>query len=34
MKKVCMIYTGGTIGMKKTENGYYPEPHFLERSLK
>ena len=34
MKKVCMIYTGGTIGMKKTENGYYPEPNFLERSLK
>ena len=34
MKKVCMIYTGGTIGMKKTKNGYYPEPHFLERSLK
>ena len=25
-KKVCIIYTGGTIGMMPTENGYAPNP--------
>jgi len=25
-KKVCLIYTGGTIGMMPTENGYAPNP--------
>ena len=24
-KKVLIIYTGGTIGMSKTDNGYAPE---------
>lgn len=28
-KKVLIIYTGGTIGMKKTEKGYAPVPGFL-----
>ncbi len=26
MKKVCLIYTGGTIGMMPTEKGYAPNP--------
>ena len=25
-KQVCVIYTGGTIGMMPTENGYAPNP--------
>ena len=25
-KQVCVIYTGGTIGMMPTENGYVPDP--------
>ncbi len=33
-KKICIIYTGGTIGMMETENGYTPNPeafpHMLE----
>ena len=30
-KKVLIIYTGGTIGMSKTDNGYAPEMNtFLE----
>ncbi len=33
MKKVCIIYTGGTIGMTKTEKGYAPCPGFLEKKL-
>lgn len=24
MKRICIIYTGGTIGMERTENGYEP----------
>ena len=32
-KKVLIIYTGGTIGMKKTEQGYRPAPRFLEEEL-
>jgi L-asparaginase len=28
--KVLMIYTGGTIGMKKTEQGYAPESGYLQ----
>ncbi len=28
-KKVLIIYTGGTVGMKKTEQGYTPAPGFL-----
>ena len=32
-KKVLIIYTGGTIGMKRTENGYKPAPNFLDEEL-
>ena len=32
-KKVLIIYTGGTIGMKKTENGYTPAAGFIEEAL-
>lgn len=32
-KKVLIIYTGGTIGMKKTENGYVPAVGFLGEAL-
>ena len=24
-KKICILYTGGTIGMVATENGYAPK---------
>lgn len=27
-KHICLIYTGGTIGMSKTPQGYAPMPHF------
>lgn len=33
MKKVCIIYTGGTIGMTKTSKGYAPCKGFLEKKL-
>lgn len=33
-KKVLIIYTGGTIGMKRTEHGYGPASDFLEGQLK
>ena len=32
-KKVLIIHTGGTIGMKKTERGYVPAPGFLAEEL-
>lgn len=32
-KKVLIIYTGGTIGMKKTENGYMPAPGFFSEAI-
>lgn len=32
-KKVLIIYTGGTIGMKKTDQGYRPAPRFLDEEL-
>lgn len=32
-KKVLLIYTGGTIGMKKTDRGYMPAPGFLADEL-
>lgn len=31
--KVLIIYTGGTIGMKATEQGYKPAPNFLDEEL-
>ncbi len=33
MKKVCIIYTGGTIGMTRTPKGYAPSRGFLEKKL-
>lgn len=32
-KKVYIIYTGGTIGMKPTENGYAPAKGFLREQM-
>ncbi|MGM9632650.1 MAG: asparaginase [Eubacteriales bacterium] len=32
-KNVLIIYTGGTIGMKRTEEGYTPAPDFLAGEL-
>ena len=29
LRKVLIIYTGGTIGMKPTERGYQPETGYL-----
>ena len=33
-KRVLIIHTGGTIGMKKTENGYSPALGYLKEELK
>lgn len=33
-KKVLILYTGGTIGMKKTEKGYSPISGFFENALR
>ena len=33
-KKVLIIYTGGTIGMKKTDHGYTPAEGFIEEALR
>jgi len=32
-KNILIIYTGGTIGMCKTENGYAPRPAYLQQFL-
>ena len=32
-KPVCILYTGGTIGMKPTPQGYAPEPGYLARVM-
>ena len=32
-KRVLIIYTGGTIGMKKTDKGYAPVPGFLGEAI-
>ena len=32
-KRVLIIYTGGTIGMKNTPNGYMPVPNFINEAL-
>ena len=32
-KRVLIIYTGGTIGMKKTDKGYAPVSGFLAEAL-
>lgn len=31
--RVCILYTGGTVGMKKTPDGYAPEPGFLGQQM-
>lgn len=31
--RVLLLYTGGTIGMRKTADGYQPEPRYLQRLL-
>ena len=33
MKKLYLAYTGGTIGMRRTEGGYAPAPGFLAEQL-
>lgn len=33
-KKVCIIHTGGTIGMARTPHGYAPQPAYIESALK
>ena len=33
MKRICIIYTGGTIGMTRTERGYAPRAGFLRERL-
>ncbi|KAL1925635.1 uncharacterized protein VTP21DRAFT_518 [Calcarisporiella thermophila] len=33
ISRVLVIYTGGTIGMKNTSNGYVPVPNFLAHTL-
>ena len=32
-KKICIIYTGGTIGMVPSENGYIPVPDYFHKFL-
>ena len=32
-KKICLIHTGGTIGMTRSEKGYVPKEGFLETML-
>ena len=32
-KNILIIYTGGTIGMYKSKNGYAPKPQFLQQFL-
>ncbi len=34
MKRVCIINTGGTVGMRRGLQGYQPEPGFLAEQLK
>ena len=32
-EKICILYTGGTIGMVATENGYAPKENYLSELL-
>ena len=32
-KRVAILYTGGTIGMKPTPDGYAPEPGHLSKLM-
>jgi len=33
-KRIYVAYTGGTIGMRHTRNGYHPEPGYLQHQMK
>jgi L-asparaginase len=33
-RKILLIYTGGTIGMEESPQGYVPKKHFLQKKLK
>ena len=33
MSKICILYTGGTIGMVPTEHGYAPKPGYFSQAL-
>ena len=33
-RKILLIYTGGTIGMEESSQGYVPKKHFLQKKLK
>ena len=33
-KRVYIAYTGGTVGMRHTRNGYRPEPGYLQRQMR
>ena len=33
-KKICVIYTGGTIGMVQTKKGYEPSSYYLQENIK
>ena len=32
-KKICLLHTGGTIGMMPSENGYSPKAGYLRGAL-
>ena len=33
-KKICIFYTGGTIGMVQTDKGYAPKKGYFNEALK
>ena len=33
-RKILLIYTGGTIGMEESSQGYVPKKHFLQKKLR
>ena len=33
MSRICILYTGGTIGMVRTDNGYAPKAGYLEEEM-
>lgn len=33
-KRIYVVYTGGTLGMQKTERGFRPVPHWFEQQLR
>ena len=32
-RRICIIYTGGTIGMVPSDKGYVPSPNTLRKTL-